>query len=58
MSYEPNGQFESLGAGDNGSDSFTYKANDGTVDSAATNVSVTVTGVNDEPVVDPSRRAR
>ena len=52
LSYGPNGQFESLGAGDNGSDSFTYKANDGTVDSAATNVSVTVTGVNDKPVVD------
>ena len=52
VTYDPNGQFESLGAGANGSDSFTYKANDGTVDSAATNVAVTVTGVNDAPVVD------
>ena len=51
VNYGPDGQFESLGAGDNGSDSFTYKANDGTVDSAATNVAVTVTGVNDAPVV-------
>ena len=56
-SYDPDGQFESLGAGDNGFDSFTYKANDGTVDSAATNVAVTITGVNDMPVVDSERRA-
>ncbi len=34
----------------NGSDSFTFKANDGTVDSATATVSVTVTEVNDPPV--------
>jgi VCBS repeat-containing protein len=33
-----------------GSDSFTFKANDGTADSAATTVSITVTAVNDAPV--------
>ena len=54
LSYGPNGQFESLGAGANGADSFTYKANDGTDDSAATTVSVTVTGVNDKPVLSGS----
>jgi hypothetical protein len=34
----------------NGSDSFNFKANDGTVDSAAAAVSITVTAVNDAPV--------
>ncbi len=33
-----------------GSDSFTFKGNDGTVDSAAATVSITVTAVNDPPV--------
>ncbi|MBM3850510.1 MAG: tandem-95 repeat protein, partial [Verrucomicrobia bacterium] len=33
-----------------GSDSFTYKVNDGTVDSAVVTVSITVTPVNDAPV--------
>ena len=33
----------------NGPDSFTYKANDGTVDSATATVSITVTPVNDAP---------
>ena len=51
LSYGPSGQFESLGAGSNGAASFTYKANDGTDDSADTLVSVTITGVNDRPVV-------
>jgi VCBS repeat-containing protein len=40
--YTPN-------ADDNGSDGFTYKANDGTVDGAPANVSITVTAVNDAP---------
>ena len=34
----------------NGSDSFTFKVNDGTVDSAAATVSITVSAVNDPPV--------
>src|SRR5207249_3626361 len=34
----------------NGPDSFTFKANDGTVDSAAATISITVTAVNDAPV--------
>ena len=33
-----------------GPDSFTFKANDGTIDSAAATVSLTVTAVNDAPV--------
>ncbi len=34
----------------NGSDSFTFKVNDGTVDSAQATVSITVTAVNDPPL--------
>lgn len=34
----------------NGPDSFTYKAGDGTLDSAVTTVNLTVTAVNDSPV--------
>ena len=41
--YTPNANF-------NGSDSFTYKVNDGTVDSATATVIITVSAVNDAPV--------
>src|SRR5439155_1536288 len=34
----------------NGSDSFTYKANDGQADSGIATVSITITGVNDVPL--------
>ncbi|MEI6604472.1 MAG: Ig-like domain-containing protein, partial [Verrucomicrobiota bacterium] len=37
----------------NGTDSFTFKANDGLLDSAAATVSLTVTPVNDAPVATP-----
>jgi M6 family metalloprotease-like protein len=40
--YTPNANY-------NGADSFTYKANDGTADSATVTVSITVTSVNDTP---------
>ena len=43
LHYVPN-------ANQNGSDSFTYKANDGTVDSNTATANVTITRVNDEPV--------
>ncbi|MGE3541848.1 MAG: Ig-like domain-containing protein [Candidatus Tectimicrobiota bacterium] len=36
-----------------GADSFTFQASDGTVDSAVATVSITVTPVNDPPVLDP-----
>ncbi|MEK7949894.1 Ig-like domain-containing protein [Luteolibacter soli] len=36
----------------NGSDSFTYRVNDGTANSAAATVSITISAVNDVPVAD------
>ena len=43
VTYTPNANF-------NGTDSFTYKVNDGTVDSNIATVTITVTPVNDAPV--------
>jgi len=43
FTYTPNANY-------NGSDSFTYKASDGTLQSAVTTVTLTVTAVNDAPV--------
>ena len=42
LTYTPNANF-------NGPDSFTFKVNDGTVDSFIANISITVTAVNDTP---------
>jgi hypothetical protein len=43
LTYTPN-------ANANGTDSFTFKVNDGTVDSAVATVSISITAVNDAPV--------
>src|SRR6185503_10459336 len=43
FSYTPNANF-------NGADSFSYRANDGTVDSNVVTVTLTVSAVNDAPV--------
>jgi autotransporter-associated beta strand protein/VCBS repeat-containing protein len=43
LTYSPTANY-------NGADSFTFKANDGTIDSAAATVTITVTAVNDAPV--------
>ncbi len=43
LTYTPNAHY-------NGSDHFTFVANDGTVDSSAATVAITVTAVNDAPV--------
>ncbi len=42
----------------NGADSFTFKVNDGTVDSAPATVSLTVTAVNDAPLANAQSLAR
>jgi VCBS repeat-containing protein len=47
LSYAPNANF-------NGTDSFTYRANDGSLDSTVATVSITVTPDNDAPVADPN----
>ena len=44
--YTPDNDF-------NGSDSFTYKANDGIADSNVATVTITVNSINDAPVADP-----
>ncbi len=50
VSYDPYGLFEALGAGANGSDSFSYTVSDGRGGVDTARVTVTVTGVNEPPV--------
>src|SRR5205823_120218 len=51
LTLNSNGSFSYVPAANyNGSDSFTYKANDGQADSGIATVSITITGVNDAPV--------
>src|SRR5207253_3841021 len=51
LTLNSNGSFGYVPAANyNGTDSFTYKANDGQADSGIATVSITITGVNDEPV--------
>ena len=49
--YDPNGQFQGLTQGQTATDSFTFEAFDGFQDSAPETVTVTITGVNDQPVI-------
>src|SRR4051812_34450725 len=51
VTYDPNHKFDSLKPGDTATDTFKYKANDGSADSNAATVTVTITGVTDAPVV-------
>ena len=59
LTLNANGSFTYTPAANyNGPDSFTYKANDGTADSAVVTVTLTVISVNDTPVVTgPSNQA-
>ena len=50
VSYDPNGQFESLAAGETAIDTFTYTISDGNGGTDTATVNVAVTGVNDAPV--------
>ncbi len=47
--YDPNGQFEFLGAGQNASDFFAYTLSDGSGLTDTATVTITVTGQNDPP---------
>ena len=60
VSYDPNGAFESLGAGETAIDTFTYTVTDGNGGTDTATVSVTVTGANDGPnaVADGGDRGR
>ncbi|AXS79455.1 VCBS domain-containing protein [Dechloromonas sp. HYN0024] len=50
FSYDPNGQFETLAAGEKATDSFTYTVNDGQGGVATRTATITLTGENDAPV--------
>jgi len=50
VTYDPNGQFEYLAAGQTAADTFTYTVSDGHGGTDTATVTVTVTGVNDAPV--------
>lgn len=49
VSYDPNGKFESLGAGDSVTDSFAYVVVDGNGGRSSTRVEITINGANDAP---------
>jgi hypothetical protein len=51
VTYDPNGQFASLGAGQSGTDTFAYTASDGHGGTGIATVTVTVTGVDSTPIV-------
>lgn len=48
--YDPDGQFETLAAGDSDSDTFTYTVTDGNGGSDTATVTITINGVNDAPI--------
>jgi large repetitive protein len=48
--YDPNGAFESLGAGETATDSFSYTVSDGNGGTDTATVTITVNGANDGPV--------
>ncbi|MFC7503971.1 beta strand repeat-containing protein [Nocardioides sp. GCM10030258] len=51
VSYDPNGAFESLGAGQTVTDTFSYTVSDGHGGTDTGLVTITVTGVNDAPAI-------
>ncbi|GIT86743.1 S-layer family protein [Roseobacter sp. OBYS 0001] len=50
ITYDTNGQFETLAQGETATDSFSYTVTDGNGGTATATVDVTITGVNDGPV--------
>jgi len=51
--YDPNGQFDSLNDGDQAFDSFSYTVQDDEGGTDVATVTVTISGVNDAPVISP-----
>ncbi len=51
VTYDPNGQFESLGSGEMAQDVFSYSVEDGFGGSDSATVTVTILGANDAPTV-------
>jgi len=49
-SYDPNGAFESVGAGQTGTDGFTYQVADGKGGFDTATVTITINGQNDAPI--------
>ena len=49
--YDPNGAFDSLAEGQTATDSFTYTTTDGNETSDSATVTITVSGVDEEPVI-------
>ncbi len=49
VTYDPNGAFDSLGAGESDTDTFTYTASDGNGGTDTATVTITITGSNDGP---------
>ena len=57
FSYDRNGQFESLAAGETATDSFTYTVDDGNGGTDTKTATVTITGTNDAPEVSAAAAA-
>jgi len=58
FAYDPNGSFESLAAGQLGSDEFTYVAQDENgEDSNSATTNIAILGINDVPVANPDNAA-
>ena len=51
ITYDPDGKFESLGAGDSASETFTYVVEDGNGGTGAATVTITINGVEDPPEI-------
>jgi VCBS repeat-containing protein len=53
FNYDPNGQYEYLGSGDTAHDFFNYTVSDGNGGTDVGMVTITITGANDAPALDP-----
>jgi VCBS repeat-containing protein len=51
FTYNPNGQFESLGTGQQATDTFSYTITDGDGGTSTATVTILINGINDQPVV-------